>query len=75
MDNGLVQLSQSKRDAEKNVLILVVVEDGLVLIKISFIKAVLRSLNPCCSGQWSRTRESVMRIECNSGLNPCCSGQ
>ena len=39
------------------VLILIVVDNGLVLlIKISFIKAVLRSLNPYCSGQWSRTR-------------------
>ena len=38
------------------VLILVVVEDGLVLpVKQPMYKIQL-SLNPCCSGRWSRTR-------------------
>ena len=37
------------------VLILVVVDNGLVqFIKMSFVMAQC-CLNPCCSGQWSRT--------------------
>ena len=34
-----------------------------------------RRLNPCCSGQWSRTKESPFFDEGDGGLNPCCSGQ
>ena len=34
-----------------------------------------RHLNPCCSGQWSRTLNAQdFTIPANS-LNPCCSGQ
>ena len=33
-------------------------------------------LNPCCSGQWSRTAEfEVQVIRGWTSLNPCCSGQ
>ena len=56
--------------------ILVVVEDGLVL---SFRKLLLKdrnSLNPCCSGRWSRTMPCISSIMKRSNcLNPCCSGQ
>ena len=38
------------------VLILVVVDNGLVPPKGEFDAFVTPSLNPCCSGQWSRTR-------------------
>ena len=38
------------------VLILVVVDNGLVLAIISQFLFIYLSLNPCCSGQWSRTR-------------------
>ena len=40
---------------EENVLILIVVEDGLVLAPLHsyFISGI--SLNPYCSGRWSRT--------------------
>ena len=39
-----------------NVLILVVVEDGLVHIRHTAMSARQIGLNPCCSGRWSRTR-------------------
>ena len=39
---------------ESVVLILVVVEDGLVLRKL-MAHQTMPSLNPCCSGRWSRT--------------------
>ena len=38
-----------------DVLILVVVDNGLVLFQGSFYPQRTKSLNPCCSGQWSRT--------------------
>ena len=38
------------------VLILVVVDDGLVPQIGAFKTISLSSLNPCCSGRWSRTR-------------------
>ena len=39
-----------------NVLILIVVDDGLVLRrKLETFFLVLQCLNPCCNGQWSRT--------------------
>ena len=37
------------------VLILVVVDNGLVLILLMMLHLLLWRLNPCCSGQWSRT--------------------
>ena len=37
------------------VLILIVVEDGLVLIRSDNGEHMLISLNPYCSGRWSRT--------------------
>ena len=33
------------------------------------------SLNPCCSGRWSRTLVPVSVTDDNGGLNPCCSGR
>ena len=33
------------------------------------------SLNPCCSGQWSRTVVSLVAGSRLASLNPCCSGQ
>ena len=38
------------------VLILIVVDNGLVLKKVGVICSSEQSLNPYCSGQWSRTR-------------------
>lgn len=37
------------------ILILIVVEDGLVLIMNILIIILIEGLNPCCSGRWSRT--------------------
>ena len=42
------------------VLILVVVEDGLVLILLFQLLLLLLSLNPYCSGRWSRTGLSTL---------------
>ena len=42
-----------------NVLILVVVDNGLVQIADATNQTTNISLNPCCSGQWSRTRSLV----------------
>ena len=44
-----------------NVLILIVVEDGLVPLKVNLRVQNVRSLNPYCSGRWSRTMKSVVR--------------
>ena len=38
-----------------SVLILVVVDDGLVLVNLDVDVEETWCLNPCCSGQWSRT--------------------
>ena len=40
------------------VLILVVVDDGLVLIYLKLEEVPNSSLNPCCSGRWSSTSRS-----------------
>ena len=39
-----------------NVLILIVVEDGLVRIGKTVSSVIAKGLNPYCSGRWSRTR-------------------
>ena len=34
------------------------------------------SLNPCCSGRWSRTGNATgLKFTFTDGLNPCCSGR
>ena len=35
----------------------------------------LKSLNPCCSGRWSRTVATKIEQVQKKGLNPCCSGR
>ena len=51
-------------------------EDGLVRQVTSGKVRSKRSLNPCCSGRWSRTAETGARtVVMNTGLNPCCSGR
>ena len=57
------------------VLILIVVEDGLVLIINLIIGELYYGLNPCCSGRWSRTEQwKNLKLE-KECLNPCCSGR
>ena len=48
-------------------------EDALVQ-KIIIMKKADFSLNPCCSGQWSRTKYAIWRKEWQWCLNPCCNG-
>ena len=58
------------------VLILVVVDNGLVQISQEAIRNLFVGLNPCCSGQWSRTTEYLLADGSKAvSLNPCCSGQ
>ena len=57
VDNGLVHATQTRLTAVQHVLILVVVDNGLVLGTQQPTTAPgAPRLNPCCSGQWSRTR-------------------
>ena len=55
VDNGLVQFAIHKQDDDGAVLILIVVDNGLVHIFQAKKLPLLTSLNPYCSGQWSRT--------------------
>ena len=49
------------RSKIKIVLILVVVEDGLVPLQFSSKVLFTPSLNPCCSGRWSRTGKEYFK--------------
>ena len=57
MDDGLVPESDgTEGDLDNLVLILVVVDDGLVHMSEEIQSNQDKtSLNPCCSGRWSRT--------------------
>ena len=56
MEDGLVPKNENgNEDKAKQVLILIVVEDGLVLKMEMRTKQNNISLNPYCSGRWSRT--------------------
>ena len=57
MDNGLVQIMIDDKKIEEAVLILVVVDDGLVLLQCLCTLSISLGLNPCCSGQWPRTND------------------
>ena len=57
------------------VLILVVVDNGLVLGIFMLLIENDKGLNPCCSGQWSRTCHTLPIDLYIKRLNPCCSGQ
>ena len=51
-------------------------EDGLVPFTLMATDPTdAQSLNPCCSGRWSRTRQFINLITVQSCLNPCCSGR
>ena len=57
VDNGLVLNEPNTTAIKVAVLILVVVDNGLVHPQKCRFERVNRCLNPCCSGQWSRTYE------------------
>ena len=77
MDDGLVLALALAVDAVLRVLILIVVDDGLVRVNCSsFLVAVLKSLNPYCSGRWSRTHLKIRIMkDFKMRLNPYCSGR
>ena len=56
VEDGLVRVPTNRLMPKINtVLILIVVEDGLVHRIITFCDVTFQSLNPYCSGRWSRT--------------------
>ena len=55
VDNGLVLYLLKRRPMHLVVLILVVVDNGLVPFEEFKNRVKTICLNPCCSGQWSRT--------------------
>ena len=58
VDNGLVPDSRRNRtDNQHQVLILIVVDNGLVPAFLPISSWFSISLNPYCSGQWSRTKQ------------------
>ena len=57
------------------VLILIVVEDGLVRDIRHTAMSARQSLNPYCSGRWSRTMHEQGNNSNAIGLNPYCSGR
>ena len=61
VDNGLVLVSNVRFTMSQFVLILVVVDNGLVPL-LDDSRHWSRSLNPCCSGQWSRTPTGEVEI-------------
>ena len=75
MEDGLVHVEEYIDDECTEVLILIVVEDGLVLVVPSQYGNSVQCLNPYCSGRWSRT--SLMNIvkKIQERLNPYCSGR
>ena len=56
MEDGLVLINSKLIIKWRQVLILVVMEDGLVHYDGDVATYVTSSLNPCCNGRWSRTR-------------------
>ena len=75
VDNGLVRFFFVCGDTVGYVLILIVVDNGLVPKTLPEHAVFLSSLNPYCSGQWSRTQLPILSPLILTGLNPYCSGQ
>ena len=74
----MVSYESTKLFMVKNfqVLILIVVDNGLVRMSNAIVARLKSGLNPYCSGQWSRTHDckDIAFYEW-SCLNPYCSGQ
>ena len=62
MDDGLVPRRNEVCLQWSKVLILVVVDDGLVLVLSLVIGQLWLGLNPCCSGRWSRTTKALCEL-------------
>ena len=63
MDIGLVHTFINEISGEEEVLILVVVDIGLVPRLQKAIDLILKCLNPCCSGHWSRTLNLNLTVQ------------
>ena len=50
-------------------------DDGLVLLVKQSTQREKLSLNPYCSGRWSRTGGALALRQVSMGLNPYCSGR
>ena len=50
-------------------------DNGLVRFVRQNVNHFRMSLNPYCSGQWSRTYKTTLQQANNQSLNPYCSGQ
>ena len=69
-------IQKSSKYYFSNVLILIVVDNGLVQSVNIVMTLGDNGLNPYCSGQWSRTINDDKRAETAlKSLNPYCSGQ
>ena len=75
MEDGLVPDLGEALVENTEVLILVVVEDGLVHLEAVCSLRERGRLNPCCSGRWSRTIVFILLSLLLQSLNPCCSGR
>ena len=75
MDDGLVPICIGSYSFGSEVLILVVVDDGLVPVVAKAEELGIRGLNPCCSGRWSSTGRVTSKSSSRWSLNPCCSGR
>ena len=55
MDNGIVRVYYYLAHVQVDVLILIVVDNGIVLSHQRKLQQLHQRLNPYCSGQWYRT--------------------
>ena len=68
-------LSAVQKSSTGSVLILVLVEDGLGVVKFILLSQAPKGLNPCFSGGWSRSLSIQILSKITSiCLNPCFSG-
>ena len=67
MDDGLVLDVSLPAKYVVKVLILVVVDDGLVLMLVVILEEWMLSLNPCCNGRWSRTMHDWRKFAWKKG--------
>ena len=75
VEDGLVLDKVNAELKKLDVLILIVVEDGLVQNTNYSQFKTQSSLNPYCSGRWSRTGLRVGSTKIHQCLNPYCSGR
>ena len=63
MEDGIVlQVNGGEKEARMVVLILIVMEDGIVLLFVKRMTLMLSSLNPYCNGRWNRTGEPFSNV-------------